>query len=677
MMLLFPSGSSDGWADVQSLHLGRAALESHGLVPGSTAVRCQLECGTSLLCRAWLHGTPQLLGGEAGAGVWRSGPGCIGPPDLTSGVQLSQLEAVQVELVDRLEVEVVRDRVELQQISRLPALISSLLRGLVLAPGYTVTFTRTARQLTGVWGVRVGGAGTGAVQLEPGGGVVVTGSVSRTRLELLAKGEAANTPLGGVETALSQVTSSLSSGRTLLLSGPSGSGKSALLASACHALALPALHCDCLSLARPAPGEAEAALRQVWGEACSLAGEGGVLLVLDSVEWAGQRGGGRGGRLAAQLSSLLDRRPPGLLVVGLTSQPDLLCPALRRPGRLEVEVVLAAPDCPTRAAMLTALATRLDYSTHTTQLARLAAATAGWLAADLALLLSRLARQPHLSIESAVADSRPATLRAGRGVVEAAPVTWDSIGGLAEVKAKLVRAVQLPLTHPASFTRLGVRPCRGLLLTGPPGCGKTRLVRALASSCQITFLAASAAEIFSPWVGDSERAVVELFSRARRSAPAILFLDELEAVVAGRDAGGRQSCSDRVLAALLTEMDGLGGEEERGGRVVVVGATNRPELLDPALTRPGRLDTLLPVPPPGEQDRQEILSTLLKTVPHGELDLAGLATSTAGFTGADLECLVREAALLQLARDLGAARLHQECLDTVTATYQPSLARTS
>ena len=221
-----------------------------------------------------------------------------------------------------------------------------------------------------------------------------------------------------------------------------------------------------------------------------------------------------------------------------------------------------------------------------TDLPNLAAATPGFLPADLALLITRLSALETVTsgdIEEELVRNRPATLRSGLGSVHSEAVTWDSLGGLEQEKLGLRRAVELPLLCPEAFHRLGVKPSKGVLLWGPPGCGKTRLVRAMASSCKATFLAVSPAEIFSPYVGDSEKAVLEVFRKARVGAPTILFIDEIDALVASRDTDGRKSSSDRVLAALLTEMDGLGGEG--GQRVIVVAATNRPETLDPALTR--------------------------------------------------------------------------------------------
>ena len=662
---VFPLQDPPPWS-LQSAYLGQSLLEQHGLRPGE-AVVLRLGGGAGLVCRAWLHPVPGVTFVEAASAVVA---GSLDPHlalgQLEEIVKLSEVTAKQVEVTVVSLPKFLRKNVS--------NLVKKMLHNLVLTNDCQVTFSENDGRY-GVHSVTVNcddGAGDAFI-VGTETTVKIRNIVSKRRLDLIESVKSEARQLGGVEDAFKELKSSLLECRSVLVSGPTGCGKSALVTAVLAHLELPGLVTDCSGLASPEPGHTEAAVRGVWAE---VEGLGGGALVLDSAECVA---GGRGrGRVTQQLATLLDTcRGRGVVVVAVTTCPDSLDPALRRPGRLETEVRLRSPDQEQRRAMLAALcAAQPSLQLEPETLLEVARRTAGYLVADLALLVSRLSRLDSVDterLEQELLQTRPAQLRSGLGTVSTEAVSWDSLGGLREVKAKLVRAVQLPLTHPASFARLGVRPSKGVLLSGPPGCGKTRLVRAVASSCHVTFLSVSAAEIFSPYVGDSERAIVEVFTKARQSSPALLFIDEIETLVAGRDYGGAQSSSDRVLAALLTEMDGLGGE--LGGGVVVVGATNRPQVLDSALTRPGRLDTHISVPAPHTGDRREILDTLLRKVPHSALDTGALAAATEGYTGADLECVVREAVLLQLSRNMEACQLEQDYLEEIISKYNPSLSR--
>jgi SpoVK/Ycf46/Vps4 family AAA+-type ATPase len=231
-------------------------------------------------------------------------------------------------------------------------------------------------------------------------------------------------------------------------------------------------------------------------------------------------------------------------------------------------------------------------------------------------------------------------------MLELPKVRWEDVGGQGSVKQQLIEAINLPQKCPEAFANLGVKPPKGVLMMGPPGCSKTLMARAAASEAKLNFLAVKGPELFSKWVGDSEKAVRSLFAKARTNAPAIIFFDEIDglAVTRGHENDGT-SVADRVLSQLLVEMDGL---DQRIG-VTVIGATNRPDKIDPALTRPGRFDRLLDVQPPNEGDRADIFQIHTRCIPRGpDVDLKELARLTEGYTGADIKLVCREAAVAAL-----------------------------
>lgn len=290
---------------------------------------------------------------------------------------------------------------------------------------------------------------------------------------------------------------------------------------------------------------------------------------------------------------------------------------------------------------------------------------------------------------------QPSSFRSAIGLLDVRPVDWEEIGGLEDVKLKLKQSIEWPLRFPQAFARMGLKPPRGLLLHGPPGCAKTTLVRALATSCHCAFVSLSGAELFSPFVGDSEKALAQVFRQARANTPAIVFLDEIDSVAGWRSAGGRAGCEvqERVLSVLLTELDGVGlrAAERRGSgsgqaefeevlnqNVMVVAATNRPEVLDDALLRPGRLDRVLYIPPPDQKGRLSILQVCTKNMPLApDVSLESLAAETRFFSGADLRNLCREAALLALQEDgLDAAVVRPEHFLRSLGPVRPSLRHT-
>ena len=255
--------------------------------------------------------------------------------------------------------------------------------------------------------------------------------------------------------------------------------------------------------------------------------------------------------------------------------------------------------------------------------------------------------------------------------VEVPVVHWDEVGGLEEVKEKLKEAVEWPLKNPEIFTRMGIRPPKGILLVGPPGCGKTLLVRAVATESEANFITIKGPEVFSKWVGESEKAIREVFRKARMTAPAVIFFDEFDSLVPRRGMGYADSgVSERVISQLLTEMDGIISLED----VVIIAATNRPDIVDPAVLRPGRFDRLIYVSEPDEKARLEIFKLYTKSMPLAtDVDIAHLANTSKSYSGADIDALCREAAMHALRRDVNSKEVTLADFQKATEKIGPSI----
>nr|WP_206039697.1 AAA family ATPase [Rhodococcus sp. HNM0563] len=371
----------------------------------------------------------------------------------------------------------------------------------------------------------------------------------------------------------------------------------------------------------------------------------------------------------------------GVALVATSAAPDGVDPRMRTPELCDRELSLPLPDGATRRAQLEVLlravpSTGLDLDA-------IAERTPGFVVADLAALCreaalraaSRASRdtdEPKLTqddLVGALEVIRPLS-RSGSEELAIGSVSLDDVGDMVETKQALTEAVLWPLQHPDSFARLGVDPPRGVLLYGPPGCGKTFLVRALASTGRLSVHAVKGAELMDKWVGASEKAVRELFQRARDSAPSLVFLDEIDALAPRRGQSSDSGVSDRVVASLLTELDGV----EPLRDVVVVGATNRPDLIDPALLRPGRLERLVFVPPPDAEARAAILKTAGRSVPlDQDVDLDALAEELDGYSAADCAAVLREAALAAMRRRVDAAAVTSEDVAAAREAVRPSL----
>jgi transitional endoplasmic reticulum ATPase len=368
-------------------------------------------------------------------------------------------------------------------------------------------------------------------------------------------------------------------------------------------------------------------------------------------------------------------------VVCTTSRPEAVDPALRSPGLLDHEIAVPMPDPSARREQLAVLTRQVPLAADL-HLDDIAGRTPGFVAADLAALVReagvRAALRQKSDVDSptvglmdfdaALEVVRPTSMNSS--MLELAKITLDDVGDMVEVKEVLTESVLWPLTYPDAFARLGVEPPRGVLLYGPPGCGKTYLVKAIAGTGKANVLSVKGAELLSKWVGDSEKAVRELFRRARDAAPTLVFLDEVDALAPTRGQSTDGGTTDRVVAALLTELDGV----EPMRNVVVIGATNRPDLIDPALLRPGRLERLVYVPPPDAEARAEILRAAARTVPlASDVDLAALGAALDGFSAADCTALIREAALAAMRESLDAATVTAAHVETARTRVRPSL----
>ncbi|MFG1652760.1 AAA family ATPase [Micromonospora sp. NPDC049275] len=462
----------------------------------------------------------------------------------------------------------------------------------------------------------------------------------------------------------------------VLLSGPAGSGKSALVravAARVGARVHPLWAPEVAALTN------QAATDRLRAAATAVRAGGPAVLLVTDVEALAPAD--EPGPLATVFRQVLaETVRVGVAVVCTTGRPEAVDPALRAPDLLSLRISVPLPDPALRREQLTVLTRQVPLADDV-RLDEVAARTPGFVAADLAALVreagvraalrQKSARTPTVAMAdfaAALEVVRPTTMAAS--TLELASVTLDDVGGLTEVKQTLTESVLWPLTYPDTFARLGVQPPRGVLLYGPPGCGKTYLVTALAGSGRANVLSVKGAELLSKWVGESERAVRELFRRAREAAPTLIFLDEMDALAPVRGQATDGGTTDRVVAALLTELDGV----ETLRNVVVVGATNRPDLVDPALLRPGRLGRLVYVPPPDGPARAEILRAASRHVPLApDVDLAALGAELTGFSAADCAAVVREAALAAMRESLAAATVTAAHVAVARERVRPSL----
>jgi transitional endoplasmic reticulum ATPase len=482
----------------------------------------------------------------------------------------------------------------------------------------------------------------------------------------------------------------------VLLYGPPGTGKTLLARAVANETEANFYHIAGPEIMGSRYGESEERLRQVFQEASQNAPSIIFIDEIDSIAPKREQVTGEvERRIVAQFLTLMDGLEPrqNIVVIGATNRRDAIDEALRRPGRFDREIVIGVPDQNGRREVL-AIHTRGMPLAEGMDLDEIARTTYGFVGADLGALVREAAMDalrrilPNINLRegipaevleklsvgqddflSAMKRIQPSALR--EIMIQAPNVRWEDVGGLDEAQVKLKEGVELPLRSPQSFKRLGIRPAKGFLLFGPPGTGKTLLAKAVAREAEANFVATKSSDLLSKWYGESEQQVSRLFERARQVAPTVIFIDEIDSLAPARGGGlGEPAVTERVVNTLLAEMDGL--EDMQG--VVVMAATNRPNLLDPALLRPGRFDELVYVPVPDAKARRKILGIHTKKMPLADdVQLDDLAERTERFTGADLEDLTRRAGLIALRQSMDVSKVSGDHFAKALQEVRPSV----
>lgn len=468
--------------------------------------------------------------------------------------------------------------------------------------------------------------------------------------------------------------------RGILMFGPPGTGKTLIARAVANETGAFFYLINGPEIMSKMAGESESNLRKAFEEAEK---NSPAIIFIDEVDAIAPKREKANGeverRVVSQLLTLMDglKARSNVVVMAATNRPNSIDPALRRFGRFDREIDIGIPDPIGRLEILR-IHTRNMRLGEDVDLEKLANETHGFVGADMASLCSEAAMQQirekmdlidleEETIEAEVLDSLAVTMENFRyalgicnpsalreTVVEVPTVTWNDIGGLEKVKLELQETVQYPVEHPEKFLKFGMSPSKGVLFYGPPGCGKTLLAKAIANECQANFISIKGPELLTMWFGESEANVRDVFDKARAAAPCVMFFDELDSIAKARGGGGggdAGGAGDRVLNQILTEMDGMNAKKN----VFVIGATNRPDQIDSALLRPGRLDQLIYIPLPDESTRQQILkATLRKSPVSSAVDLAYIAKCTNGFSAADLTEICQRACKLAIRESIDA-----------------------
>ena len=488
----------------------------------------------------------------------------------------------------------------------------------------------------------------------------------------------------------------------VLLHGPPGTGKTLLAKAVANESEANFILLNGPEIMSKFYGESEKKIRDLFEEAEKNAPSIIFIDELDSIAPKREDVGGEvERRVVSQILTMMDglKSRGKVVVIGATNRVNALDPALRRPGRFDREIIINVPDKAGRLAVLK-IHTRGMPLTKSVNLNELASITHGFVGADLEALSKEAAMSvlrkflPQLKLDNeeqippevlsklvvkkedftdALRVVRPSAMR--EVLVETPNVDWSSVGGLNNVKEELKEAVEWPMKYPDSFERMGIRPSRGILLYGPPGTGKTLLAKAVAKESEANFIQVKGPSLLSMWVGESEKGMRKIFERARQVAPCVVFFDEIDSLAGKRGNETGTKVTERVLNQMLAELDGLEDMKD----ILIIGATNRPDMLDPALLRPGRFDKILLVNAPEEKGREMILDIHTKNMPIKSKDkiIKDIAKKTIGYTGADLEALVREAAMLSLRENIESKEVKKKHFDEALKKIKPSVTKTT